>query len=73
MTSKTPRGAEIMNRFLLVMLFSLLCSNLGLKACPGQETRVQLPTNPANWLNSGPIPVEMLKGKAAIFYFFEES
>lgn len=34
--------------------------------------KTQLPTNPAAWLNSPPLTTEMLAGKAAFLYFFEE-
>ena len=33
---------------------------------------VRLPTDPDAWLNSPPISNEILDGKAAILYFFEE-
>ena len=33
----------------------------------------RLPTNPAVWINSQPLTTEMLAGKAAVFYFFEET
>ncbi len=32
-----------------------------------------LPTDAGAWINSTPITAEMLKGKAALFYFYEES
>lgn len=31
-----------------------------------------LPTDPASWVNSGPVTSEMLKGKAAFVYYYEE-
>jgi len=33
---------------------------------------IELPADPEAWLNSPPISNEVLKGKAAILYFFEE-
>jgi hypothetical protein len=32
----------------------------------------RLPSNPAQWINSPPISMEQLRGKAAVLYFFEE-
>lgn len=32
----------------------------------------QLPTNPAAWINSAPISLAKIRGKAAVMYFFEE-
>lgn len=43
------------------------------------QTQVQtqnasvLPTDPAQWINSVPITQEMLKGKAAFLWFYEET
>ena len=37
------------------------------------EERFQMPTDPSVWLNSDPITTEMLAGKAAVLYFFEET
>ena len=37
------------------------------------DERFQMPTDPSVWLNSEPITTEMLAGKAAVFYFFEET
>ena len=33
----------------------------------------QMPTDPSVWLNSSPLSTEMLAGKAAVLYFYEES
>jgi peroxiredoxin len=33
---------------------------------------VELPQNPAQWINAQPITLDMLKGKAVVLYFFEE-
>jgi hypothetical protein len=42
-------------------------SNTG--ASPSQ---LLLPTSPSSWLNSPPLTTQMLKGKAAVFYLYEE-
>ncbi|MBL9081772.1 MAG: TlpA family protein disulfide reductase [Planctomycetales bacterium] len=39
----------------------------------GSTDAVQLPSSPAAWINSPPLTNEMLAGKAAYFYFFEET
>ncbi|MDP6721547.1 MAG: hypothetical protein QGF59_22955 [Pirellulaceae bacterium] len=40
----------------------------------GQESSGHiLPIEPAAWINSSPITAEMLKGKAALLYFYEET
>lgn len=36
------------------------------------EESIRFPADPEAWLNSPPISNEILKGKAAILYFFEE-
>ncbi len=33
---------------------------------------VPLPTNPQQWINSPPLTAPMLKGKAAVLWFYEE-
>lgn len=38
----------------------------------GEANKRTLPTNPAMWLNSPPITSDMLAGKAAFLWFFEE-
>lgn len=45
-------------------------------AVAGQDTtggKFQLPSDPAQWVNSAPISLEALEGKAAVLWFFEES
>lgn len=37
-----------------------------------EKTELKLPAEPVNWINSAPLNSEMLKGKAALFYLFEE-
>ena len=41
-------------------------------AAPVQASQLQLPANPAQWINSPPLSTQMLKGKAAVFYLYEE-
>ncbi|MBA4017986.1 MAG: hypothetical protein C0483_12500 [Pirellula sp.] len=36
------------------------------------DAKTQLPANPAAWLNSPPLTTEMLAGKSAFLYFYEE-
>jgi hypothetical protein len=36
------------------------------------EAEFNLPSNPAQWLNSQPISMQQLRGKGAVLYFFEE-
>lgn len=36
------------------------------------EAAPRLPENPSQWINSRPLSLEALKGKAVVFYFFEE-
>lgn len=50
------------------LLVLTICSGL-----PAQEQTVDLPSNPAQWLNSPPISLSAMKGKGAVLYFFEES
>ncbi len=42
-------------------------------AARGQESGLKFPSDPAAWLNAPPISAEMLKGKAALLYFYEET
>lgn len=44
----------------------------GVVAQEGNKNSIELPADPEAWLNSPPISNEVLKGKAAILYFFEE-
>lgn len=37
-----------------------------------QDSLPTFPRNPANWLNSPPITEDILEGKGALLYFFEE-
>jgi len=52
-------------RILLVISFGLLLAT-------AQAQELVLPTEPSQWVNSAPITLESLKGKAALLWFFEE-
>lgn len=39
---------------------------------PGEDAKVVLPSNPAQWINSRPISTDAIAGKAVVLYFFEE-
>jgi hypothetical protein len=43
-------------------------AQFGVNATPA----VPLPTNPQQWVNSPPLTAPMLKGKAAVLWFYEE-
>ena len=66
--------------FHLFLCIALLSSSASIRAqsffdaakAQSGEAKTQLPTNPAAWLNSPPLTTEMLAGKAAFLYFFEE-
>lgn len=50
---------------------TLLCSAI-VQSQERETGKIELPWNPAQWINSGPISAESLKGKAAVLWFFEE-
>ncbi|PHR98973.1 MAG: hypothetical protein COA78_25475 [Blastopirellula sp.] len=53
----------------------LATANVGLAQEDARVSRLDdlnLPTNPQAWINSAPITKNMLRGKAAIFYLYEE-
>lgn len=56
------------------LAFGLLAGFYGAFAAAQERDAagVKLPANPVQWVNSGPISSEALKGKAAVLYFFEE-
>jgi len=54
------------------LIWTLLWSATGL-AQEGASSKQRLPANPAVWINSPPITNDMLAGKAAVLFFFEES
>ncbi|GDY08510.1 MAG: hypothetical protein DWI21_01505 [Planctomycetota bacterium] len=61
------------------LIGTCLCWLLLTKAAVGvaqegdQKTSPKLPAHPSVWINSPPISNEMLAGKAAVLYFFEET
>ncbi|MEM7476326.1 MAG: hypothetical protein AAF483_15130 [Planctomycetota bacterium] len=57
-------------RILLVLFLSAM--GVDLLAQSGSGSPITLPVQPTSWLNSGPISGDALKGKGAVFYFFEE-
>jgi hypothetical protein len=64
-------------RFARSMVLAIAASAVASVLAPAQsvaagESTVTFPNNPANWMNSGCISAEMLSGKAALLYFFEE-
>ncbi len=54
-----------------VVLLALVSQSAS--AQPAKRTAEVLPTEAQSWLNSPPITAEMLKGKAAVLWFFEET
>jgi hypothetical protein len=55
----------------------LLCAAslllLSISVLQAQDDDFVLPQDPAAWLNSPPITLDVIKGKAALLYYFEES
>ena len=65
-----------MNRFhcsgpVVVVLLVLISQSASAQSA--KRTADVLPTDAALWLNSPPITAAMLKGKAAVLWFYEES
>lgn len=65
-----------MNRFqrsgpVVVVLLALISQSAS--AQQAKRTADVLPTDAEHWLNSPPITAEMLKGKAAVLWFYEET
>jgi len=56
----------------VVLLATAFASTRGAVAQDRDKESIRLPADPDVWLNSPPISSEILKGKAAILYFFEE-
>lgn len=56
--------------FLLIALLNLVTQARAQSFI--EVAKTQLPSNPAAWLHSPPLTTEMLAGKAAFLYFFEE-
>ncbi len=62
--------------FNLCLVWTLILSTAAVSSAQDAGDKKQtprLPTNPAAWINSQPLTTEMLAGKAAVFYFFEET
>lgn len=57
----------------LCWLLLLSSGGAGLAQEKDQKSSPKLPANPTVWINSPPISNEMLAGKAAVLYFFEET
>ena len=65
-----------MNRFhcsgpVVVVLLVLISQSASAQRT--KRTAEVLPAESASWLNSPPITAAMLKGKAAVLWFYEES
>ncbi len=58
-----------MSQRIACLSLSLLSLLLAGSSCSAQE----LPADPTRWINSPPLTKEMLAGKAAVFYFIEET
>lgn len=50
----------------------VVCFLLGFCGQDAQSADLKLPNEPSQWLNSSPLSLETLKGKAAVLWFFEE-
>ena len=73
-----PRVILPMKRFLVspvyLAFFVLLgCFAVSDVASAQDSEQFQMPTDPSVWLNSSPLTSEMLAGKAAVLYFYEET
>lgn len=64
MLSKFAQGCLIVS----VCLASFIPSALA----QSRKKEIELPSNPAQWINSPPLSSEMLAGKSIVFWFFEE-
>ncbi len=65
------------DRWLRLSLWIALAVAFGGASAKAQEVKAakpapKLPSNPAVWINSLPVTNEMLAGKAAVLYFFDE-
>ena len=60
------------NRFLLAVFVVLGSCAGGFSAQAVGQEKPQLPDDPSQWVNGGPITGDMLKGKAAFLWFYEE-
>ena len=60
-----------MGRMLAALMFIGCLGAVDLSA--QENVEFQMPTDPSVWLNSTPITSELLEGKGAVLYFFEET
>ena len=60
-----------MGRMLAALMFIGCLGAVDLSA--QEKVEFQMPTDPSVWLNSTPITSELLEGKGAVLYFFEET
>ena len=65
--NRFPRGCPVIVVLLVVLI------GQSASAQRAQRTAEMLPTDAASWLNSAPITAAMLKGKAAVLWFYEET
>lgn len=56
----------------LILLLVLFCSSSANELNGAETPSLKLPAAPMNWINSPPLTAEMLTGKAALFYLYEE-
>ncbi len=68
----TPSRRNCVGRLAILALLLGLSPSAEAQTDAAQARPLQLPTNPANWINSPPLTTHMLKGKAAVFYLYEE-
>ena len=62
-------------KFVAIGIAIFLTGSVSCAVAAAQDKEVQqveFPADPSLWLNSPPISSEILKGKAAVLYFFEE-
>ena len=57
----------------LAFFILLGCFAFGDIASAQNSKQFEMPTDPSVWLNSPPLTTEMLAGKAAVLYFYEET
>ena len=72
-----PRVVLPMKRFLVspvyLAFFALLGFAVSDVTSAQDSEQFQMPTDSSVWLNSPPLTSEMLAGKAAVLYFYEET
>lgn len=60
-------------RLCLLGIAFAMSQRVGWSQEPSGRSAPKLPNHPAMWINSPPVTNEMLAGKAAVLYFFEET